>query len=545
MRKLRFTAEIGGSETQGEDRADRIKWLTIGCTVLGMVGCSTHHPGTARTATAADQVGRIAAAAPQRRFAPANGSAAADRSAAVARSVPSQNDDELVFHSLLDASAADESSTSAQWRAEASDRAIWDRLRGGFSLSFEDRSSIKREIDAFSARTLERNLAQSSEYLYLVLDEVERRGMPAEIALLPLVESGYNPAAVSPGKAAGLWQFLPQTARNFGLKLTQSYDGRHDVMASTRAALDYMDHLGDMFGGDWLLALTAYNTGEGTVQRWIQQNRQEGKPTDFFALPIPLQTRRYIPRLMAMREVIDNPRRYGVELPDIPNRPVLDSVDVQGRLDLATVADAVNLSPSQVLRYNPGIQAKTRMALSSPLLLPAVHARRLQQYLDDPQNAQLAQNTVAAPEGAGDVAQDLRVEADRVLEKPARPERSTRTHVVRSGDSLYSIAKLHGVDSAAVAKANKLSPKATLKVGQTLRIVAPEHDERQRPAQRHSSYAVRQGDTLGTIAGRFGISVADLAKWNGIKPNSVLRLGQLLAVRAPDGSRRAIADGSG
>lgn len=545
MSKRRAPSETGCLPRLGVERIDRIKWLTIGCTCLGMVGCSTHHPDMAQMAPALDQAYRAAAASQQRRTPPSQVTAAPNRSVPSIRPASSDGGDELVFHSLLDASAVDEFSTSAELHAGTPDRVIWDRLRGGFALSFEDRSSIKREIDAFSTRTLERNLAQSSEYLYLVLDEVERRGMPAEIALLPLVESGYNPAAISPGKAAGLWQFLPETARNFGLKLTQSYDGRHDVMASTRAALDYMEHLGDMFGGDWLLALTAYNTGEGTLQRWIEKNRREGRPTDFFALPIPPQTRRYIPRLMAMREVIDNPRRYGVELPDIPNRPVLDSVDVRGRLDLAAVADAANLSPSQVLRYNPAIQSTTRTALSAPLLLPAAHARRLQQYLDDPQKTELAQNTVPGPEIVAETAQDLREEAVRVLEKPVRSERATRTHVVRSGDSLYSIAKAHGVDSAALAKMNKLSSKATLKIGQTLLVMAPEKKDQKRSDSRPSSYAVRPGDSLGTIADRFGVSVAELASWNGIKPNSILRPGQLLAVRAPEGSRRADADGSG
>ena len=540
MKQRQFIAVSRRSASLEAERTGRIKWLTIGCSCLGMLGCSTHHPGTARTAPAADPTVRVATVPPQRRA-----SAVPDRPLGSVRSPSPQSGDELVFHSLLDASAAEAFSPSAELHTGAADRAIWDRLRGGFALHFDDRPSIRREIDAFSARTLERNLAQSSEYLYLVLEEVERRGMPAEIALLPLVESGYNPAAISPGKAAGLWQFLPQTARNFGLKLTQSYDGRHDVMASTRAALDYMDHLGDMFGGDWLLALTAYNTGEGTLQRWIEKNRQEGKPTDFFALPIPPQTRRYVPRLMAMREIIDNPRRYGVELPDVPNRPVLDSVDVRGRLDLAAVADAANLSPSQVLRYNPAIQAKTRTALSAPLLLPAAHARRLQQYLDDPHQMELAQYGEPAPQIAAETAQDLREEAVRVLETPARSERTMRTHVVRSGDSLYSIARAHGIDSAELAKLNKLSPKATLKIGQTLRVTAVERDERKRAGSRPSSYAVRPGDSLGAIADRFGVSVAQLASWNGIAPNSVLRPGQRLSVSAPEGSRRSVADGSG
>ena len=542
MKQRRATSATLRAGAPQAARTDCFKWFAVGCTCLGMLGCTTHHhPGAARTAPMADQAGRVAAAQPQRAVAQDHRPAAPSRPVGGVPPSPPQDADRPAFQSLLGARATEQFPPSVQLHTARSDQAIWERLRGGFSLSFEDRSSIRREIDAFSARALERHLAQSSEYLYLVLEEVERRGMPAEIALLPLVESGYDPAAISPGKAAGLWQFVPQTARNFGLKLTPSYDGRHDVVASTRAALDYMDYLDDMFGGDWLLTLTAYNTGEGTLQRWIKKNRQEGKPTDFFALPIPPQTRRYIPRLMAMREVIDNPRRYGVELPDIPNRPVLDSVDVRGRLDLAAVADAANLSPSQILRYNPAIQAKTRTALSAPLLLPAAHARHLKQYLDEPPATEFAQNRALAAE----VTQDLREEAVRAPARPTRSGGATRTHVVRSGESIYSIAKAYGVDSRALAKTNELSSQVTLQIGQRLLIMAPGNDDRQRSGNRTSSYAVRRGDTLGAIAGRFGISVADLAMWNGIKPNAILRPGQLLAVRAPEGSRRAAADGSG
>lgn len=419
-------------------------------------------------------------------------------------------------------------------------RMIWQRLQSGFSLDFDDSQAVRQELDALGTRTIERRLAQSSEYLYLVLDEVERRGLPSEIALLPLVESGYDPSAVSPGKAAGLWQFLPGTARNFGLTLSHGYDGRHDIVASTHAALDYLEYLGDLFGGDWLLALTAYNTGEGNVQRWMRKNRAEGKPIDWSALPIPDQVRRYIPRLIAVREAIENATRYGIELPDIPDRPVLDSINVKGRLDLAAAAAVIDLTPAQVLRYNPGIQSRTISALPGPLLLPSAHAQRLQDYLDKGNATQAAwiAEDVASPHLATDPSPSLRQEAVRALDEPriVHSRVSPKTHTVRSGESLYVIAKTHRVDTADLAKWNRLPPTAILQIGQQLMV----EDPRARTstiqgtaAQTTLSYSVRAGDSLSSIASRFGVRVDDLALWNGIKTTHILQLGQRLIIHIP------------
>jgi len=408
-----IATQAGPSATAG---AGSWKYVFLSSGLLALAGCGPHHPMVAPSLSTAAKV--------QKPHTMLSASKTIRSSGPYANAAMENAADQILLMPYLDGLQGENLDLpESDLRLNGQSDMIWDRLRGGFSLSLDEPQSVRRELDALSPRFIERSLAQSSEYLYLVLDEVERRGMPAEIALLPLVESGYNPAAVSPGKAAGLWQFLPQTARNFGLKLTQNYDGRHDVLASTKAALDYLEHLGDMFGGDWLLALTAYNTGEGTLQRWMEQNRRLGKPTDFASLPIPPQTRRYIPRLMAMRSVIENPRRHGVELPVIPNRSVLDSVDVRGRLDLAEAADLADLSLAQVLRYNPAIQAPKHTAPPGALLLPAVHARRLRQKLDGSEAVQLAQNSFDASTSDSQQAakEQLLQEAERVLaETPVR-----------------------------------------------------------------------------------------------------------------------------
>lgn len=515
------------------------KFILLSGGLLALTGCSGHHPPAVATlpAAAKAQNPKLMATASKPVRSPGTYATAAMDSAA----------DQVLLLPYLDSLQSENLSLpESDPRLTGQSGMIWDRLRGGFALSLDEPQSVRRELDALSPRFIERSLAQSSEYLYLVLDEVERRGMPAEIALLPLVESGYNPAAISPGKAAGLWQFLPQTALNFGLKLTQNYDGRHDVLASTKAALDYLEHLGDMFGGDWLLALTAYNTGEGTLQRWIEQNRKQGKSTDFQSLPIPPQTRRYIPRLMAMRSIIENPRRHGVELPAIPDRSVLDSVDVRGRLDLAEAADLADLSLAQVLRYNPAIQTRKHTAPPGPLLLPAVHARRLRQRLEGSETVQLAQRDFDAsvPRSLENDKEQLIQETERVLtETPTRNSSlPAKTHVVRSGDSLYAIARAHRIDTTDLAKWNKLSTKATLKIGQTLVVQNPLRAPSGHAvsASPHAIvYSVQAGDSLSSIAQKFDVSVADLTLWNAIKADQPLRAGQRLTIRKSPPEQRA------
>lgn len=516
------------------------KCILLSSGLLALAGCSPHHPSVAPSLSTA------AKAQKANTTQPSTASKTVRTPSPYANTAMESAADQVLLMPYLDSSQAENPNLQASdLSLNGQSGMIWDRLRGGFSLSLDEPQSVRRELDALSPRSIERSLAQSSEYLYLVLDEVERRGMPAEIALLPLVESGYNPAAVSPGKAAGLWQFLPQTARNFGLKLTPNYDGRHDVLASTKAALDYLEHLGDMFGGDWLLALTAYNTGEGTLQRWIAQNRSLGKSTDFASLPIPPQTRRYIPRLMAMRSVIENPRRHGVELPAIPNRSVLDSVNVGGRLDLAEAADLADLSLAQVLRYNPAIQAQKNTASPGALLLPAVHARRLRQKLEGGETVQLTQQSfeTSAPDSQKNDKAQLIQEAERVLaETPIRDAAlPAQTHVVRSGDSLYTIARAHRIDTVDLAKWNKLSTKATLKIGQTLVVQNPlkaSSGHAVSSASRAIIYSVRAGDSLSSIAQKFEVSVADLTLWNAIKAHQPLRPGQRLTIRKSAPERR-------
>ena len=201
---------------------------------------------------------------------------------------------------------------------------LWERVRSGFGLAHEvERSRVAVEAEMYSRDNgfLQRVSERAAPYLYHIVESVEDRKAPLELALLPIMESGFQPYAYSSGRAAGLWQFIPDTARHFGLEQNWWYDGRRDVYASTQAALEYLQLLNEQFHGDWLLALAAYNSGSGTVSRAIERNERAGRPTDFWSLDLPRETRMYVPRLLAISAIIADPASFGVDLEPIPNEP--------------------------------------------------------------------------------------------------------------------------------------------------------------------------------------------------------------------------------
>ena len=216
---------------------------------------------------------------------------------------------------------------------------------------------------------------RASSYLFLVMEELDKRKMPMELALLPMIESSYDPHAYSPAQAAGLWQFVPTTGREFNLRQTNWYDGRRDITASTKAAINYLNRLHDMFNGDWLLALAAYNAGEGTVSRAIERNQKLGLPTDYWNLPLPQETRDYVPKLLALSQVVSTPEAYGVNLTPIANEPYFEAVAINDRLDLTRVAAFANIDEDELIQLNPAF--KKRMTVDGPkqLLVPTAVIR--------------------------------------------------------------------------------------------------------------------------------------------------------------------------
>jgi membrane-bound lytic murein transglycosylase D len=252
-------------------------------------------------------------------------------------------------------------------------RNVWDRIRYGFAMEpLRGPLVAERELWYGQRKDLVANISQKARrYLFHIVEAVEKRGLPMELALLPIVESGFEPGALSTAQAAGLWQFIPGTAQRYRLKLTEHYDARRDIVASTDAALDYLEFLHGLFN-DWQLALAAYNWGEEAVLRAVQRNQAKGLPTDYESLAVPEETRYYVPKLMAIRNIVMSPELHGVELADIPNVPYFAGIDVPMALDLQSIARLAGLPAAEVLALNPSHKSSFISGKGKPaVLLPA------------------------------------------------------------------------------------------------------------------------------------------------------------------------------
>lgn len=344
--------------------------------------------------------------------------------------------------------------------------------------------------------------------------------MPLELALLPAIESAYNPMAYSRASAAGMWQFMPATGRHFNLRQTNFYDGRRDITASTNAALDYLTRLHDMFNGDWLLALAAYNAGEGTVSRAIERNEKLGLPTDYWNLPLPQETRDYVPKLLALSQVVSTPEAYGVNLTPIANEPYFEAVAINERLDLTRVAAFANIDEDELIQLNPAF--KKRMTVDGPkqLLVPTAKAQLLSASLSNLNPEQLV--SLQPPKAAF---------ARAVAE--AKAPMATRSYRVKRGDNLGAIAKANRVSIKDIKRWNRLSGN-NLRAGQVLALRggnAPSAAGNRvaASAQRSTQYKVRKGDSLYLVAKRFNVEMKHLKRWNP-RSGHALKPGQTLTV---------------
>lgn len=394
-------------------------------------------------------------------------------------------------------------------------RSAWKDLRRNFKLPLPKSGQLDSYLETYrdqswSVQTL---LRRSEPYLAWIAQETKRQGVPGEIALLPAVESGFDPLAQSSGDAVGLWQFIPATGRRFGLSQNWWYDGRRDVIKSTKAALRYLKYLHQRFDGDWLLALAAYNTGEGKIRAAVKRNRSNGKPTDFWHLTLPKETQDYVPRLLALRVVVEHPRRYGVTLPDIDNQPILTVTDTGGQLELAVAAKLAGLPASTLYYLNPGYKrGVTPPRGPHEIVLPADRVTRFQTQL-----------------------------ASLVPEQRV----NRQEHHVQSGETLSHIALRYHTTVAALRATNGLT-NDRIRTGTTLAVpgsrrhtgeyvLASGGAEKhwwQRITKRTKKvvHGVQPGDTLWDLARHYGVSVSQLASWNRISANDYLRPGQKLVL---------------
>lgn len=447
---------------------------------------------------------------------------------------------------------------------------LWDRIRSGFSMAPLDSPLIQTHIDWYAKRPdyVARMLDRSRRYLYHIVQEVDARGMPMEIALLPMVESAFNPQAFSRSNAAGIWQFMPSTGKNYGLQQDHWYDGRRDVTAATQAALDYLQKLYVDFGS-WDLALAAYNCGEGCVSRAIQKNAARGLPTDYVDLPLPPETRHYVPKLMAVKQLVLNPESFGVELSDIPNAPYFTQVSLNaGAIDMRSAARLAGLSVEEFTSLNPAFPRKLIKSDGEvPVLVPVTNAGIFQSNLEKGEWDSWEPVTAKKGMTLAEIADEFDTTQQRIADhnqlhmkfgklikdqvilvpisgnedtslKPASWQQaakdaettslssSARYYTVRHATSVSLVAKKFHISVAQLKRWNKLK-SSRLKTGQRI-VIAPAgsgkpsvkstrrgHGKSAKIASKsRKHYVVKRGDTLYSIASRFNVSVEEIKAWN-------------------------------
>ncbi|MGA1527735.1 MAG: transglycosylase SLT domain-containing protein [Burkholderiaceae bacterium] len=407
-----------------------------------------------------------------------------------------------------------------------------DRIRSGFAMPDMPHSRIRPFLKRFSSNPdyLNRVFARGGPYLHHIVEEIEARGLPMELALLPIVESAYNPQATSHAKAAGLWQFIPSTGRIYQLSQDWWMDERRDVIESTRAALDYLEKIYALHGNDWFLALASYNWGEGAVGRAIRRNKAAGKPTDYLNLRMPRETRNYVPQLIALRDILESPQDYGLTLPYVENRPYFAVIDKNQSIDLKLAAELAELDQEEFQALNPHLRRPViEISRTNRIVLPIENVDRF--------NANLSSYL------------------SRGL-----PLVTWKPYTMKRGDSLKSIASRAGISADVLAKANSLkSGKAKLLPGTVL--LAPVAAQPSsgpalettlasfkgaRTIEREyvpaKTYVVRRNETWQSIARKWRVRVSDLKALN--KGIDHLKTGIRLVLR-PGTSRTVITEANG
>lgn len=393
---------------------------------------------------------------------------------------------------------------------------LWQRIRNGFAMHELNSKLIARHERWYATHPayVERMSERSQRYLYYITQEVERRGMPSEIALLPVIESAFNPGAYSVGRASGIWQFIPSTGKNFGMQQNWWYDGRRDIISATNGALDYLQQLHDQFG-DWELALAAYNWGENAVSRAQERNRRLHKPTDFSSLRLPLETRNYVPKLLAVKHIVSDPERFGLKLASIPNQPYFAAVSTPHPIDVKLAAEFADISIEEFMALNPGHNRPVILQENASVILLPVD--KLETFQTN-------------------------------LEKSSQRLVSWQPYQTKKGDHFDQLAPRFGLSVERLRSVNGLSARSRISSGQTLLV--PVNSEDPSPEaefavfntnlisiddtdRRTFKHTVRKGESISAIAHHYHITQTRLMELNkGVK---ILRVGQRLVVSEGSG----------
>ena len=380
---------------------------------------------------------------------------------------------------------------------------LWVRIRSGLHWQSIDNPRVAQARQALLAQSNYLPLVseRANYYLFYIVEEIDQRDMPLEIALIPVIESMLDPTASSYSGAAGLWQIMPRTGEHLGIEQNNWYDGRHSVRDSTAGALDYLQMLHDRFDNDWLLALAAYNAGRGTVMRAQKMNVSANQPTDYWSLGLRKQAYEYVPKLLALSQIVADPDKYGVNIPPVPNRPSFEVADPGLPLNLAHAAELAEIDVTVLHALNPGqLRGTIAPYRSTELLLPYGSSQRFQSNLEK-----------------------------------ADPREVTQWHEyrVKPGDTLWDIARSFGTDVALLRRENNIKGN-TIRAGQTLTITGfdPRRDSPGPPGSetKAQGYLVRAGDSLYLIANRFRVSVGNIIAWNELDPEDYLQPGQKLTL---------------
>jgi len=450
---------------------------------------------------------------------------------------------------------------------------LWLKLAEGFEFEVPQNARVAKQRNYFlkHPKHLEQVSKRAEPFLYLIIEQIEAKNLPLELALLPVVESAFNPFAYSHSNAAGLWQFMPGTGVRFGLTQDWWYDGRRDVHASTDAALTYMDILHKYLDEDWLHALAAYNSGEGRVERAVRANKKYNKPTDYWNLSLPKETQEYVPKLLALVDIIRNHKKYGIELPVIANKQVLTYVDTGSQLDLAYAAKLAQLSVPEIQLLNPGYNHwATSPNGPHRLLIPTEIAQQFSKKLANTahnKRTRWSRYTVRSGDSLGFIARQNATTVD-VLKQvndldgglikigqpllipiasktqqaylqrqakrfegqqvSARKGKNKVIYTVSEGDTLWDISRNFDVRVKEISKWNTLNSTKPLQLGQKLTLWKAVKTTPNKNATRRMTYQVRAGDSLHRIASTFNVKIADLVRWNELSKGEYIQPGQRL-----------------
>jgi membrane-bound lytic murein transglycosylase D len=459
---------------------------------------------------------------------------------------------------------------------------IWQRIRSNLSFEIPEDKRVSQQRNWFVKHPeyLDRVAKRSEPFIFYIVEELEANNIPLEIALLPIVESAFDPFAYSHGRASGMWQFVPGTGTRFGMKQNWWYDGRRDVVASTQGAIKYLKYLHKFFDGDWLLALAAYNSGEGRVRRAMKNNARKNLPTDFWSLDLPRETRAYVPKLLALADIVKRPKDFNIELYQLENKSQITLIDIKSQLDLAKAASLAELSLAELQRLNPGFNRwATDPDGPHHLLIPNHKVDVFNEKLAKlPAKERLAWQRYKIKNGdnLGEIANEFNTDIklikqvnnikgtqiragkhllipvatqsldsytlsqnQRLVAKQNRKLTGKKSiHLVKSGDTLWDLSMAYKVSTRSIAKWNGMAPRDTIRPGQKLVIWQKEkitqaslpfaNQPNEQAIMRNITYRVRRGDSFARIADKFNVLIKDIELWNSLSRKKYLQPGQML-----------------